>query len=157
MPTLSLIKASGATPIVRTLSLLKVSGTGAAKTAPKLSLLKLSGAGPVTVTVTAPPAQTVEPLATVTLTAALQNGQVADSWTWRQISGQTAGIQGTGATVTLTAPGTLAGTTLVIGVRATVGSTTSTEATVTVTVLPQIRWMLDAAGTWQPLGSVTLL
>jgi len=157
MPRLSLIKLGAETPPNRQLSLIKLAADGTTKAMPRLSLINLTADGTVVLTVTPPADQTVEPQSTVTLTASLPDGKTADSWTWRQISGDTAGIHGTGATVTLTAPANISGTTLVIGVRATAGSTTSSEKTVTITVLPQIRWILDSSRTWQPLGQITLL
>lgn len=85
--------------------------------------------------------RTVEPMSTVSLTAVLSSGFAADSYTWRQVSGPTVSFAGTGASRSFTAPSAMAGATVVIGVRATVGGTTSAERTFTVNVLPQIVWM----------------
>lgn len=157
MPQLTLLEVTGFSPIEPKLTAHQISGTGAVLIIPKLTAHKISGAGTVVVAVNPPAGQTVEPLTAVTLTATIQNGLTADSWTWRQISGPTASIVGTSGTVTLTAPAAADGATVVVGVVATVDSFASTEKTVTVTVLPQIEWRLDASGVWRPLPPAVLL
>ena len=157
MPQLTLLEVTGFSPIEPKLTVHKVAGAGTVLIIPQLTVHKVAGAGTVAVVVNPPSGRTVEPLAIVTLTATLQNGLTADSWTWRQISGPPASIVGTTRTVTLTAPAMAAGATVVVGVAATVGSSMSTEKTVTVTVLPQIEWRLDAGGVWRPLPPATVL
>lgn len=85
--------------------------------------------------------RTVEPMSTVLLTAALVGGGVADSFSWRQISGPTVSFSGSGASRSFPAPSTMAGDVVVVGVQATVGDTTSAEAIITITVLPQLTWI----------------
>lgn len=91
----------------------------------------------------------VEPESTLTITAALQDGGTADSWTWRPVSGPAVGITGTGPTVQLVAPSHIDGTTVVLGVQAAVGSTKSSEVTITLNVLPQTEWWWIGSG-WIP-------
>lgn len=86
------------------------------------------------------PAETVEPETTVELTALLVGGTPAESYIWRVASGPDVTLMGSGHTRAFTAPSTLSGATVVIGVRAVVGSTTSTERLITTTVPPQIVW-----------------
>lgn len=100
----------------------------------------------------------VEPETIVTLTANVSAG-TPDSYTWRQISGPTVSFTGTGGTRSFRAPsamnGSLApiGVTVVIGCTVTAGSTTSPERTVTISVLPQIRWV-RSSGQWLPMRPV---
>lgn len=96
--------------------------------------------------------QTVEPETIVTLAAVLEEG-VADTWTWRVVSttpGPAPALATPSAGVcTLRAPSAMPpGATVVIGVTATIDGRTSTERTVTVAVLPQVRWWYDN-GTWR--------
>ncbi|MEW1990700.1 hypothetical protein [Microbacterium sp. NPDC078849] len=98
-------------------------------------------AGTASVIINAFLERTVEPMSTVSVTAVLSTGLPADSYSWRQVSGPAVAFAGSGATRSFVAPSSMAGTTVVIGVRATVGGTTSEERTLTVKVLPQIVWM----------------
>ena len=76
----------------------------------------------------------------VEITALLVGGTPADTYIWRQISGPAVSFLGTGHTRSFTAPSALNGAVVVIGVRASVGGTTSPEVTVTITSLPQLVW-----------------
>ena len=97
-------------------------------------------AGNLAPSANAGPDQTnLEPWSTVTLTGAAStdaDGTVA-SYAWRQISGTSVTLSGTGATRTYTAPATIAGDTQVFGLTVTDNlGATSTEDTVSCTVLP---------------------
>lgn len=94
--------------------------------------------------------RTVEPMSTVSLTAGLVGGGIADSYSWRQISGPTVSLSGSGGSRSFAAPSTMAGDVVVIGVQATVGDTTSAESLITITVPPQIMWTRTHADpTWR--------
>lgn len=96
------------------------------------------------------PAEAAEPATTVELTALLVGGTPAETYAWRVVSGPAVTLMGSGHTRTFIAPSTMDGTTIVIGVRATVGATTSTERTITITVPPQIMWTRTHADpTWR--------
>lgn len=85
----------------------------------------------------------------VSLTANLSGGGVADSYTWRLVSGPAVAFQGTGASRSFLAPSAMPpGASVVVGVTATIGAVTSTEQFVTVTVLPQTRWSRVHGGQW---------
>lgn len=85
---------------------------------------------------------TVEPMTSVEVNALLVGGTVADSYTWRQVSGPVVSLTGAGFTRSFPAPSAESpGATVVLGVRATVAGTLSAERTATVNVLPQITWM----------------
>ena len=118
-------------------------------TAPSLKLARLGFDGPLAVALNPIPAQTVEPETTVTITAVLTGGGAADSYSWRRVSGATVTLTLDDDVATFTAPSAMPpGTSVVIGVTATVSGTTSPEQQVTVTVLPQLRWTLNAARQW---------
>lgn len=91
---------------------------------------------PPTATLTASPAGSIEPGATVTLTLGGTDpeGQAITD-TLRQISGAAVTISGAGSTRTFAAPYTLAGSTLVFGYKVNDGTQDSAEATVSVPVL----------------------
>jgi hypothetical protein len=92
--------------------------------------------------------QTVEPETVVTVTAALVGGGSADSYTFRRISGAAISFLGSGASRSFYAPSALPpGTSVTIGVVATIGGVNSVEQTCVITVLPQIRWALSGS-TW---------
>lgn len=119
---------------------LALSGTTPA--IPKLRIRGLTLAGPAAVVVSALAPQVAEPESTVTVTGALVGGGVADSWTFRPISGPSIGLTVAGASATFTAPSTKppSGAVVVVGVTATLDGTTSPERTCTITLLPQVRW-----------------
>lgn len=104
---------------------------------------ELGGGGAVVINALNP--QTVEPETVVSLTAVLSGGGTADSYTWRRVSGPAVAFIGTGATITFLAPSGMppGGASVVVGVTATSGGTVSAERTVTITVLPQLRWQLS--------------
>jgi len=78
----------------------------------------------------------IEPYATVTLTGTDDDTDGSISIrTWRQISGTSVQLFGTGATRTYIAPGTLADATMVFGYTVTDNGTTSMESIVSHTVL----------------------
>jgi hypothetical protein len=156
MPRSRVVAISGLTPVAPTSArsrVVRITGDGAAAAPaapPRSRIFRVTGSGAAGVAV-APLADitNVEPESTVTLTAALVGGGTADSWTWRRVSGANIGIASTGATVTFPAPSDINGTSVVVGVRATVGGIQSPEATCNVTVLPQLGWWWDPAG-WIP-------
>lgn len=86
------------------------------------------------------PQTDVEPWTTITLTGSAIGGDPPVTYKWRQISGATATLSATStATVTFTAPGTLAGSSLVFGlIVSDDGYQPSPEATVQVDVLPVV-------------------
>lgn len=115
--------------------------SGTAAIVPKVRYGRLDLAGTAAVLVVPLQPQTVEPESTVNLAAGLVGGGSADSWAWRPISGPSIGILGSGATVSFKAPSAMPpGTSVVVGVRATVSGTQSPEQTVTITILPQLQW-----------------
>ena len=87
------------------------------------------------------PQADVEPWSTVTLTGTHTGGSDPVTHYWRQISGAPATLSATNAaTVTFTAPGTLAGSSLVFGYRVTDdGFVDSPESTVQVDVLRSLE------------------
>lgn len=119
-------------------SKLRLGGLTVAGPVPLTSRLRVGGltvAGPTAVIVKALPNLTNgEPGNVVRVTASLVSGGAADSWTWRPVSGPNTAINGTGETVDITLPGDFNGTTVTIGVRATVDGTTSPEVTFTISV-----------------------
>lgn len=94
----------------------------------------------------------VEPQDVVTLTAVTAAGSATPTgWVWRQVSGPTVALTGTGAARSFEAPSALAGTVVVMGVAGTLGAVTGPEQTVSVTVLPQLSWIRApgvAGGAW---------
>lgn len=140
---------TGSAPTGPKMRVYRASVAGVAPSSPKLRMYRLGlyGVGAVTITPIAP--STVEPLSTVSLTAVVTSAG-SPSFTWRQVSGPPVTLFGAGDTRTFTAPGTMAGAVVVIGVQASVGSTFSTEQVVTVTVLPQVTWTRRGASDWVP-------
>lgn len=94
-------------------------------------------------------ARTVEPLTTV-LTVADVTGTTT-GYTWRQVSGPTVTLTGTGASRSFKAPASALGTTVVLGVRAVNGAAQSAEKTASITVRPHLSWVLRG-GVWVPVG-----
>lgn len=129
---------------------ISASATGTVLTSAHVRWLSSSATGTAAVVVNPlPDLGNVEPESTVSVTASLVGGGAADSWAWRRVSGPTIGIITAGASASFTAPSVLAGTSVVVGVTATVGATTSPEDTFTVTVLPQTEWWWTGTG-WIP-------
>lgn len=114
---------------------------------PSLATLPVGNAGPD---------QTVDSLSTVTLAGSATNTPTSRAWT--QTSGTTVTLSST--TIdgpTFTAPADPAGQTLVFSYTATNGAGTSTADTVTITVNPQIEWIMNGAGTtWVPTSTAIL-
>lgn len=110
--------------------------------------------GPVAVAANAAPtagisssASTVEAGEPFTLTLTEGDDVAVTTRTFRQVSGPTATVTGTGLTRAVTAPATLAGGSMVFGYQTgDAGGLTSTEATTTVTVLPASRRLVTAGG-----------
>lgn len=130
-----------------TLRVFKASGSGDAVTATRLRVHAVSGSGVTALTV-APLTDMsgVEPESLVSITATMQLG-TATSWVWRQVSGPTVSLVGSGATVTFVAPSALTVSTVVLGVVASSSSVSSVERTVSVQVFPQTLWNYSA-GSW---------
>lgn len=149
---------SGSVAKATSLRVYSGSVTGTAPTNPKLRVYSGSVSGAAAIVLKPLTDVTVEPLSPVSITATLDIGSATPtSYSWRRISGPTDyAITASGATVTTTAPAALAGTALVLGVTATNGTTTSTEKTVTINVLPQIDWELTASG-WVATRAVVAL
>lgn len=106
-----------------------------------------------------PPQVDVEPQETVTVTASPAPGNSAPStYNWRQVSGPTVTLSGTGGTRTFEAPSALNGTTVVLGVSGTTSGVTGPEQLASVTILPQLSWVRMAGvagGAW--VGSKTVV
>lgn len=140
-PKLRIFRAglTGSVPVGPKLRIYGERMTGTLPVAPTLRIFRaaLFGVGAVTVAPILP--STVEPMDAVTITAVLATDG-SPVWSWRQISGPSVTLIGTGASRTFTTPATQDGTTLVLGVTATVGGSVSAEQQVTVAVLPQIVW-----------------
>ena len=139
---------------------LKLSGVGDAVAPPRHRVLKVAGAGTTSVTLNPFTNLTdVEPETVLSITATMSDGSAADAYTWRQISGPAVALMGTGATRVFRAPSQLNGSlapvasSVVLGVTATVDGVTSPERTITVGVLPQLRWY-RSAGQWLPMRPV---
>lgn len=107
----------------------------------------VSGQAPV---VTAGTDQTsVEPWATVTLTATVSSG-TATSYTWTQAGGTPVTLTGTGATRTFTAPPSADGSSLLFSLTAAnAAGLVSTPDTVVVSVLP-VTEFAKVGGAWSP-------
>lgn len=132
--------------------------TGTVIATPKLRLFKASLAGVQAVLLAPIPAQSAEPRATVSVTAAPASGTTTpDSYTWRQVSGPTVTLTGSGATRSFSAPSLMPGATalIVLGVKGTVSGADGPEVTVNIAVLPQTRWSWNGSA-WVGGGHTTL-
>jgi len=95
----------------------------------------------------------MEPETPVTITANLVDyPTLPDSFTWRQISGPTVNLPSGGQSLTFITPSYMQDDIptrceVVIGVRATIGSTTSLEQTCKILVRPQLKWRINSNGT----------
>lgn len=140
MPRLRVVRATGSSPTALKLRVTRVTGSGPVPVAQQLRVTRVTGSGALAIVVNPLPNWTgVEPESDLTITASLLGGLVADSWTWRIVTG-TAAINGTGDTVIITAPSHINGTTITVGVTGTKDAVTSAEVTFTVAVLPQTEW-----------------
>lgn len=158
MSTLRVYKSSALTPPL--LRVYKSSASGTAPSNPILKVYKSSATGTTTPIIDAPTQFTIGPGENVTVTPVLLYGLTADSWSWRRISGPNTTLSGTGATRVVTGPSvwppspSAPTVTLLLGVTATVGSLTSAEHVITVTVLPQTAWSYSStASAW--VGALT--
>jgi hypothetical protein len=97
---------------------------------------------------------TVEPGEATVLTLTESDDVAVTTRTFRQVSGPTATVSGTGLSRTITAPYTVPGGTMVFGYQVGDGSLTSPEATVNVSVLPS-EWRIQKAGVEIPLKVIT--
>lgn len=139
------------------LRIYRAQAVGDVPAAPKLRIYRAAAIGNTAVTVTAPGNVTqAEPAIAVPVTATLTSGGTP-VWAWRQISGATATINGTGATVSIVPPfimPTVSGglpddSVLTFGVRATVDGVQSTEQTFTVQVNPWPGpWLYQGGSSW---------
>lgn len=121
----------------------------------KGQLSSVSAVVPSLFSVEAGAAQTVEPFATVTVTATPVNGSVA-SWEWVQSGGSPAVVlQGTGATRTLKAPATVSGAVLSFLVTGNNGVQSATDS-VNVTVYPNDWWVFDGSA-WVALRQAVVV
>lgn len=141
MPTLRLYKAS-LTSTAPKLRVYKAQLTGSATTFPKLRVYKVSATGSVAAGFNPFPDRTVEPMEVVSITAIpLPGSPTIDTYAWRQVSGTSVTLSGTGATRTFTAPSVMPpGTTIVLGVQGTASGVTGPERLMTLTVVPQMIW-----------------
>lgn len=93
--------------------------------------------------------QTVQPGATITITASLTTG-TPDTWAWTQTAGPTTDFTGDGTdTISLVAPATTTGTALTFKVTATRYGTTVADDCV-ITIRPQ-QWWRFVAGAPVPI------
>lgn len=115
-----------------------MAGTGL--TAGKARVYRAAVAGTAAVNLAPIPSRIVEPATLVEITALLTGGTPGETYIWRQVSGPTVSFIGSGPTRSFVAPSDVNGTTVVVGVRCMVGSTSSSEVLATVNVLPQIVW-----------------
>lgn len=150
------ISAAGAAAAAR-LRAAGLSAAGAAvTTVARLRAVGISAAGTGTVVINPIAAREAGPMEAVVLLASTQGGASVDSWTWRRISGPVVTLTQLGAQVSLTVPSLTPPNTqtLVLGVTATQGATTSAEVVVNITVLPQLEWTWNATSS-QWVGSVS--
>jgi hypothetical protein len=83
----------------------------------------------------------IEPETLVTITPVVTSGQTPEMWQWRRISGPVVTLSiASGGVVTFRAPQ------LVLGVVATAGGVASIERTLTIDILPQVRWAYTGSG-----------
>lgn len=105
------------------------------------------------------PSQT-EPMTDVQIVATPTGGSATpDSYNWRRVSGAQVNLQTSGNICDLRAPGSLNGTTLVVGCSAVVSGVSGPEATITLVCLPHIGlWSVDrATGVATPIGRPVLV
>lgn len=123
----------------------------------------LAPIGPITaatppVITLGPDVSGVEPKTVVTVTATHTGGTAPDGWAWRQISGPTVTLTGTGASRSFTAPSTFQGAAVVIGCTPAAGASVGTEDAITVNVTPQPMWARPAgAASMLPAGPVQVI
>ena len=134
-------------------------GSGANSTNSQLRALGFSGTG--TNAVVLNPLldmANVEPETVIAITATLQAGSTADTWVWRQISGNAEIISGSSTpTLQIRAPSAMPpGATVSLGVVAKDGTVQSSERQVTISVLPQTRWIYDG-NSWEGKSPTTWL
>jgi hypothetical protein len=157
--TLRVAKASLAALPQYKIRVAKVSLTAAVPIDTNLRVAKVSLTAVEAVLVSITPAVTVGPGEAVTLTATLLTSG-SPTWTWRRISGPTIGLSPAGAVASFIAPslwnadrtqpnGGIPGvSTLVLGVKATVGGIDSPEVRCEITILPQVSWAYAGSGVW---------
>jgi hypothetical protein len=139
--------ATAATPVHARLLWSSATSTVTTVSAVHARILRTIAAVTTAPQVIPPTTTTIGPGESVVLGATLASGETADTWTWRQISGTTATLTGTGATRTLIGPSSPTPTApIVLGIRATVGGASSPEVTVQITLLPQLSWVCGPSG-----------
>lgn len=128
--------------------------TGTAVTVPRVRWVRSEVVGSAQVLVAPLPALTdVEPETPVLLNASLLGGGIADVWSWRRVSGPAVQLFSPAhGYISFDAPsfhvnGVPQPCTVVIGVRATIGTTVSPEVTCPVDVLTQTDWAYSG-GVW---------
>lgn len=124
-----------------TLRLFKASLAGNA--IPRLRVVGASLAGSPAVGFVPIAERTFEPGVTCSTTVTpVAGGPTVDTYTWRQVSGPSVTLTGTGATRSFTTPSLMPGATnlIVLGVTGVSGADTGRELTFNVYVLPQTRW-----------------
>lgn len=146
--------AAADAPIFR-LRLGGISATGTVGTTPRLRIGGIAATGTVAVALNDLEDQTVEPLDTVLLLAVPMIGSATPtSYTWRVVSG-TATLSPVGDSCTFEAPGSEAGSTVVVGVKGTLASVDSPEQTASITIRPALIYAAGAT-TWEPSRFVNL-
>lgn len=151
MPKLRVYKVRGLEPPAFRIRVYKVTGTGTAvPPTPKLRVYDASGVGDLGAKFAVDPSPiTVEPQDRVFLSVTPADDSVSpDTYTWRVVTGAVT-IDGSGSTVSFVAPSVMPPTVQIkIGVKASLGSSTTTEAFFIVPILPQTTWRLGPAGVW---------
>lgn len=118
--------------------------------APKVRWYNGTATGSATLSLRPIPDTTAEPFGTVTITALVgATSPNPTGYVWRQVSGPDTAFQDNGSSITFTAPAILTGGPVVFGVVATLGSSSSSEATAIVNVYPHLNWVATPTG-WIP-------
>jgi len=131
-----------------------VSADGSIPSVPKLRVYKISGAGTVAVGFNSIDDRTFEPMTTCTTTVtALTGAPTIDTYTWRQVSGPTVTLTGSGDTRSFVVPSVTppSTATVIIGVTGTSSGVSGPERQFKVFVLPQTRWSWNGSS-WVGAG-----
>lgn len=148
----------GDPPVIPRIRVGGITASGAAPASSHIRVGGIAGSGEQAVVLLPFTNRTnVEPLSDQTIAAVLAPfSATPDSYAWRIAGGQAVAIVGTGATVHVLAPAHLAGTSVTIGVRASLGSQQSAEQLITITTPPNQDWA-PVSGQWVPVPSIVAL
>lgn len=131
----------------------RAESAGGGTATPKGRIYRAEAAGIAAVTLLPIANITAEPGTVVPITAVLEGGGSADSYTWRRVSGPASTLSTAGGVASLTVPALAVNyipvqAVVVIGVTATKSGTTSREVTTTITGLPETDWSRIPGGAW---------